>query len=203
MKELSLHILDIAQNSLLSEATLIVISLTENRDTLEVSVSDNGCGIKREFLKHVSTPHFTTRKAKNGGMGLALFRQAAEKTGGSFSIESKCASEYSQNRELHGTLVRAVFYKSSPEYVPLGDIVPTLICIIQALNQNANLLFSHIFKVLDKSEKSESGKKAFLLDTRDIRSELGDISLSEPEILMWLKEYLNEKYNNIISKVRN
>ena len=90
MRELSLNVLDIAQNSVRAEASLIKIELKENTETntLEISVSDDGKGMTPEQLERVRDPFFTTRTTRKVGMGIPLFRMAAEMTGGSFHIES-------------------------------------------------------------------------------------------------------------------
>ena len=90
MKELSLNILDIAENSLKAGATLVGIDVTEEKDTLTVTVSDNGCGMTEEFLKTVTDPFSTTRTTRKVGLGIPLLKMEAEQTGGSFSIMSRC-----------------------------------------------------------------------------------------------------------------
>ena len=108
MKELSLNILDIAENSLKAGATLVGIDVTEEKDTLTVTVSDNGCGMTEEFLKTVTDPFSTTRTTRKVGLGIPLLKMEAEQTGGSFSIMSRCEAEYKSD---HGTVTSAVFYK--------------------------------------------------------------------------------------------
>lgn len=94
MRELSLNILDIAQNSISAGASLITIDVSESREAhlLTLTVSDNGCGMDEEQLQNVCDPFFTTRTTRKVGMGIPLFRLAAEQTGGSFEITSKRAS---------------------------------------------------------------------------------------------------------------
>ena len=85
MKELSLNILDIAQNSLRAEATLIEITLLEDEESLEFSIRDDGFGMTAEFLSRVTDPFSTTRTTRNVGLGLPFLKMEAEMTGGSFS----------------------------------------------------------------------------------------------------------------------
>ena len=131
MKELSLNILDIAENSVKAKADLICIAITENDDTLEICITDNGIGMTREILNSVIDPFCTTRTTRKVGMGIPLFKFAAEQTGGSISIKS---THIDSDANLHGTEVKALFYKKHIDYTPLGDVISTvttasLICL--------------------------------------------------------------------------
>ena len=89
MKELSLNILDIAENSVKAKATLTEILIDENENVLTITIRDNGCGMKEDFLRNVSDPFTTTRTTRKVGLGIPLFKLAAENTGGSFYITSE------------------------------------------------------------------------------------------------------------------
>ena len=91
MRELSLNVMDIAQNSISAGAGLITIEVREDRgeDTLSISIRDNGRGMTPEQVEHVTDPFFTTRTTRSVGLGVPLFKMEAEMTGGSFSIQSK------------------------------------------------------------------------------------------------------------------
>ncbi len=180
MKELSLNILDIAQNSVKARATLIKIEITEDKDTLSFAITDNGCGMERDFLENVTNPFTTTRKTRKVGLGLPFLKMEAEMTGGSFEISSKSEKEYID----HGTRVFASFNKNSIDFIPLGDIVDT-VCILIHGSEDIDFEFSH------KTETSE-----ITLSTKEMREMLGgDIPLSSPEVLSWVKDYLDELYN--------
>ena len=88
MKELSLNILDISENSVKAGATLVEITLTESRDTLTISIKDDGCGMDAETLKSVENPFYTTRTTRSVGLGIPLLKMAAEQTGGDVKISS-------------------------------------------------------------------------------------------------------------------
>ena len=181
MKELSLNILDIAQNSITAKSTLINISLVEDSETLLISISDNGCGMKREILENVTSPFSTSRTTRKVGMGIPLFKMAAEQTGGYLSIESTSIEDCP---ESHGTTTSALFYKNHLDYTPLGDIINTITTLIQGMGE-IDLVFSHRY-----------GDTIVELDTRVIRETLGgDIPLSTPDVLVWINEFLKEKYN--------
>ncbi len=182
MKELSLNILDIAQNSITARATLIFIEIDEDGENLAFSISDNGCGMSKEMVKNVSDPFCTTRKTRKVGLGIPFLKMQAEMTGGSFSIVSKSELDYPLE---HGTITKAAFKKNHLDFTPLGDIISTLCTLIHGIG-DIDLVFTH-----------KSGENEVRLDTREIRAVLGGVSLSEPEILEWIGAYLSEQYNNI------
>lgn len=178
MKELSLNILDIAKNSTAAGATLVEISLEYSEDgMLVLSIVDNGCGMSEETLRGVTDPFYTTRKTRKVGMGLPLLKLAAEQTGGYLSLESSTKEGES------GTRLRATFDTKSIDCMPLGDIVST-VCILIAGSPEVDFVFT-----------DEDPKGKIVLDTAQLREVLGeDISLAEPEVQMWMKEYLEEQY---------
>ena len=179
MKELSLNILDIAENSVKAGALLTEILVLESGDTLTLTITDNGSGMTKEILNSVTDPFCTTRTTRKVGMGLPLLKLEAEMTGGSLAIESRHFEEYPEN---HGTKVTAVFYKNHIDCVPLGDVVATITTLIQG-HPDRDFLFTH------KIEERE-----VLLDTRELRNVLEDVPLDSYEVLKWIEEYINEQY---------
>ena len=184
MKELSLNILDVAKNSTAAGASLVEISLElSSEGILTLSITDNGCGMDEETLRGVTDPFYTTRKTRKVGMGLPLLKMAAEQTGGELCITS------STNEGERGTKLRASFDTKSIDCMPLGDIVST-VCILIAGSPDVDFLF------VDKRPSGE-----VVLDTAQLREVLGEgISLAEPEIQQWIKEYLEEQYQNANTK---
>lgn len=173
MPEISLNILDIAENSIRAEATLIeiTVSVFPDRDQLTVIVRDNGCGMTQEQIEQVQDPFYTTRTTRKVGLGVPFFKQSAESTGGSFQIDSEKGK---------GTEVRAVFTLSHIDRMPLGDISSTIHMLI-VFNEKISFRYTYIY-----------GKKSFVLDTRKMREMLGDdISFSEPEVSSFIREYLD------------
>ncbi len=180
MKELSLNILDVAKNSVRANATRIDISMnTDENGWLTLTIADNGCGMSEETQKSVTNPFYTTRTTRKVGMGLPLLKMAAEQTGGALEITS------SDKPPLTGTTLKVTFDTKSIDFMPLGDIVST-ICILVAGSPEIDFCFT---------DNRVNGSVA--LKTAELREILGDISLAEPEIQMWLKEYLEEQYQNI------
>ena len=179
MKELSLNILDITENSVKAGANLIFISITENDDQLNISIKDNGCGMDKQTVKSVTDPFYTTRSTRRVGLGIPLFKLSAEQTGGSFAIESKHVDEYAED---HGTLVSALFNKKHLDFTPLGDIVSTLQTLIQG-HPDIDFVFLH-----------EKNNGRIEIDTREIRSVLEDVPLNSYEVIVWIGNELKNQY---------
>ena len=182
MKELSLNILDIAQNSVKAGALNIGIEINESASTLEFIITDDGCGMKQDFLARVTDPFSTTRTTRKVGLGLPLLKMQAELTGGALEISSKHESEHLD----HGTRVRATFIKDSIDYIPLGDIISTVCVLVQGAD-SCDYSFVH---------RTEKGSVE--LSTKQMRQMLGeDIPLGMPEVIAWVRDYLEEGYADI------
>ncbi len=182
MKELSLNILDIAENSVKAGASLIKILLFEDESALKISIEDNGCGMTPEILNSVTNPFYTTRTTRNVGLGIPLFKMSAEQTGGDFHISSKVDDGKSDD---HGTLVTASYDKKHLDFTPLGDVVSTVTTLIQG-HPDRDFLFVHKINALEVS-----------LDTRELRAILDPVPLSEHEVLLWIDGSLREQYDEI------
>ena len=182
MKELSLNILDITENSVKAGATLTEITIDESDDTLTMTVSDNGCGMSEDIIRSVTDPFYTTRTTRKVGLGIPLLKLACEQTGGSLSITSKTEAEFPN---MHGTSVVAVFNKNHLDFTPLGDVISTLQTLVQG-HPNVDFHFIHN-KINGRIE----------MDTREMREILGDIPLNSYEVISWLGDYLSEQYSNV------
>ena len=181
MKELSLNILDIAENSVKAKAPLTQILLNETETVLTIEIVDNGCGMTGDVVKRVTDPFYTTRTTRKVGLGIPFFKMEAEQTGGTFEIESKAESEFPND---HGTIIKATFHKDHIDFIPLGDVISTVTTLIQG-HPDSDFLFRHVFP---------NGEAA--LDTRELRNELGGVSLAEYEVIKWIDEYLKEQYQS-------
>lgn len=176
MKELSLNILDVAENSISAAAKNIVILLDENSNgILTVRIKDDGCGMTPDVVKNVIDPFYTTRSARCVGFGIPMFKLAAEQAGGSLSIKSNVK---------RGTEVTAVFDTRSVDFTPIGDMVSTIVALIISA---PNINFEYLHKKADSK---------VVLSTFELREILGDISLGTPEVIQWIRDYLTEQYNN-------
>jgi len=182
MKELSLNILDVAENSVKAGASLTEILINEEGNKLTLTIKDDGCGMSSEIVKSVVDPFYTTRTTRKVGLGIPLLKLAAEQTGGGLNIESKTEEEYPEN---HGTKVEAVFFKDHLDFTPLGDVVSSIITLIQG-HPDTDFYFCHT-----------NGENKVELDTRQLREVLGDAPLNAYEVIKWIEEYLNEQYQEI------
>lgn len=173
MPEISLNILDIAENSTRAGASCIQIEVAINtkQDQMRICISDNGCGMTPEQLQKVTDPFFTSRTTRKVGLGIPFFQYAAESTGGSFSIQSQPGI---------GTAVTAVFVLSHIDRMPLGDITSTIHTLI-VFHPETDFFYEYRFN-----------EASFSLDTRQFREILGGISFQEPEISNYIREYLTE-----------
>ncbi len=179
MKELSLNILDIVENSVKAGASLTVIALEEEDGVLTLRITDNGCGMTAETVAGVTDPFYTTRTTRPVGLGLPLLKLEAEQTGGSLTVTSRHESEYAD----HGTVVEAVFHTRHIDCPPLGDVIATVVTLIQG-HPDTDFLFTHTRAVGEPVE----------LDTRQLREILGDVPLDSYEVLQWIQGFLCEAY---------
>ena len=175
MKELSLNILDVAKNSVTAGATKIGILVEETPVRLTITITDNGCGMTPEFVRKVTDPFTTTRTTRKVGMGLSLMKMEAQMSGGDLSIESTVGE---------GTTVTSWFDPGNIDMPPLGDLTSSITTLIQG-SPDIDFVFTH---------RTPAGE--YTLDTGEIRQIMGDISLSEPEIIAWLTDYLHENESN-------
>ena len=182
MKELSLNILDISENSVKAKATLVEILITESDTELELKIVDNGTGMTPEVLASAQNPFYTTRTTRKVGMGIPLLKMAAELADGALSIES---THISCDSERHGTAVTATFRKDHIDFTPLGDTVSTVVTLIQG-HPATDFVFIH------KMPKCEVS-----LDTRELRAVLEDVPLDTFEVLGWIRDSLTEQYQSI------
>jgi len=180
MQELSLNILDIAQNSIVANATLIEIGVeVDENDFLAITIRDNGKGMDEESVKNVINPFFTSRTTRKVGLGVPFFKQAAEDTGGSFHIESQVGV---------GTTIKAVFDTTNIDYTPLGEVWDTVAILIQ---MNENLDFVYTVK--------KDGEE-FVCDTRQLREIMEGMPLSDLNVVQWIKEFIRENQTEILKR---
>lgn len=180
MGELSLNILDIAQNSIVAKATLIEIEVdVDKREFLTITIKDNGVGMDKETLENVTDPFFTSRKTRKIGLGVPLFKQLAEITGGIFDIKSEVGK---------GTTVKAVFDTTNIDYTPLGDVWDTVALLIQ---MNKNIDFVYTVK--------KDGKQ-FVCDTRQLKEVMDGMSLTDISVVQFIKEYIKENQTEILKR---
>jgi len=173
MPEISLNVLDVAENSTKAGAGLVEItvdvSVPGNR--LTIIIKDNGCGMSSETLSHVTDPFFTTRTTRKVGLGVPFFKEAAEDTGGSFDIRSE---------KNVGTTVTAVFVLDNIDRMPLGDMCQTMHDLI-VYHPDTDFLYTYRYN-----------DASFTLDTREFREILDNVPFDTPEISNYIMDYLRE-----------
>ena len=183
MKDLSLHLLDIAQNSIRAEASCVEIGfeLKEN-GMLIMTVRDDGCGMDRELLERVRSPFATTRTTRKIGLGIPMLMQNAMAAGGELTLDSEPGK---------GTLLTASFDTTSIDCLPLGDIPATMVTLITA---NPDRPEFHLRCV------SPEGEMTFT--TEEVRAALGpEVPLSEPEIAAWMSGAIAEEMTPLLGKI--
>ena len=178
MTEISLNILDVAENSTKAGATLVTITVEADfgADQLTVTIEDNGCGMTPEQVERVTDPFFTSRTTRKVGLGVPFFKYAAESTGGSFRIDSTVGV---------GTTVTATFTLSHIDRMPLGDISSTIHTLVV---YHPETDFVYTYQVDDRE---------FTLDTRELREILEGVPFSEPEVSQYIMEFLTENKSEV------
>lgn len=181
MKEISLHIADIMQNSITAGATLVELDVLEDEknDILSFTIKDNGKGMSKEFLASVEDPFTTKRTTRKVGLGIPLVKNACEMTGGSLKITSELSV---------GTILSATFGYSHIDRQPLGNMSETMHQIITSF-EGVDFLYRH-----------RVNEKEFFVDTREIKKVLDGVSLKENSVSLWLLEFLKEGEQELIKK---
>jgi hypothetical protein len=169
MLELSMHILDIAQNSLAAGSTRVEIRIWENlpEDLLVIEVKDNGRGIPGEMLPRVMDPFVTSRTTRPVGLGLSLLKEAAERCEGCLEVHSE---------EGRGTKVVARFRLDHFDRAPLGDMGATMGILISG-NPEVDFLYEH-----------QVDGQTYGLETGEMRKILGPIGLDDPSVLRFVQQ---------------
>lgn len=172
MEDLSLHILDVVENSTAAGATLIEIRILEDleKDQLMIAIKDNGRGMDPEMAQRVRDPFVTTRTTRRVGMGIPLLEQSAREADGRLELHSAPGT---------GTEVTAILRHSHIDRKPLGDITSTMIALILG-NPDVDFIF----------ERDSGGVRAHV-DTREIKTQLGEIPINHPAVLELLRPLLN------------
>lgn len=171
MRELSLNILDIVENSVKAEAKIVYIDVIAKDNVLTISIKDDGKGMSEEFLSRVTDPYTTTRTTRKVGMGLPFLKMEAEMAGGTFDIRSKLGE---------GTVVTTTFAIDHIDRPPLGDLGETMSTLISN-GDEVDYVLHFVFKDTD-----------FVFDTRELKTQLDGVPMDEPEVLLFIKNYIRE-----------
>lgn len=178
VRELALHLLDIAENSIAAQAKTVALTVVEDTpaDRLKLSVVDDGQGMDAEMVALVADPFVTTRTTRKVGLGIPLLKAAAEACNGWLNITSEAGK---------GTRLECEFQHSHIDRMPLGDVAGTLLALMVAAPQ-IHWVYRH--RVNDEE---------FVFDDQPIKDELGDVPLTEPEILSFVREMLQQGVANV------
>lgn len=181
MKEISMHILDIVMNSIKAKATLIEIDIEDSikNNWLKIIIKDNGTGMDEQSVKLATNPFFTTRTTRRVGLGLPMLKDNCERCNGYLTLNSKLGE---------GTTVECFFERNNIDRAPLGNMGDTIMTIVNSLN-NCELIYNHV---------SDCG--SFALNTVELKDVLVGCPLNANEVLMWIKEYVNENMESISKK---
>jgi hypothetical protein len=178
MRELALHILDLARNSLEAGATTLELTLVEESATgfLEITLRDNGRGMAPETLAQVRDPFYSTRTTRRWGLGVSLFAATCERCEGTLELQSQPG----QGTRLCGRLRRD--HWDCPPLGNMGAVIQALACEAEHLA----LRYRH-----------EVQGQTFELDTQQLQHELGEVPLSEPSVLHWLGQFVNQELRTL------
>lgn len=174
MRELSLNILDVARNSIEAGCSNLRIKIVESKSRMKVSISDDGRGMSAAEKIKAIDPFYSSKKSAKVGLGLPLLKMAAERTGGRMKIYSLAGK---------GTLIKAIFYTDSIDFIPLGDIASTVMCILSA-NPDIRIRFSHRIE-----------NHVIRLDSKGLEKICGASQFGQYE---YAKIYLESKYQERI-----
>jgi anti-sigma regulatory factor (Ser/Thr protein kinase) len=181
MEDLSLHILDVAENGITAGANFIQIAVEEDlkADTFSISIEDNGRGMEPEFLAKVLDPFVTTRTTRKVGLGLSLFQQTAQEAHGDLTVESTPGV---------GTKVTVLMSYGHIDRKPMGNMAETMTTLIEG-HPEVDFVYEH-----------RKNGKTYLLDTREIRAELEEVPLNTPEVVALIREDLLSGLEEIASR---
>lgn len=182
MRDLSLHILDIIQNSITAKATAVTLKITADTETgsLAIQIIDNGTGMSEELLKDITNPFSTTRTTRKVGLGISLLMASAERADGALTINSTLGI---------GTTVIASFIITHIDRLPLGDIAETVMSIILTKPE------------MELEVELNSNKEIFEFKTSEVKLGIGDIPITELAVLTWIKDFINEGVEKIFGGV--
>ncbi|MCS7201306.1 MAG: ATP-binding protein [Dictyoglomus sp.] len=176
MKEISLHILDLVENSISAGAKNILVEIMKDSKFLRIRIKDDGKGIPEEILKEIKNPFTTTRKTRRVGLGISLFNEIVGSCGGNLEIKSKLGE---------GTELVAILPASHLDLPPMGNISGTIYALVATCPD------------IDFFFKISFDDKNFEFSTKDLKAELGEIPINHPQALSFLRLYLEKNLGGI------
>jgi anti-sigma regulatory factor (Ser/Thr protein kinase) len=179
VEDLSLHILDIIENSIAAAATRIEIEIEEQtaKNRLIINIKDNGKGMDRETLTKALDPFYTTKKTRSVGLGLSMLSQAAHEADGVFDIQSERGK---------GTSIHAEFVYDHIDRKPLGNMADTIVACLVSLRPQTDLRYCH-----------RKNDNEFSFDTEETKRMLNGVPINNAEVISFLKQYIEEGLSEI------
>lgn len=171
-----MHILDITMNSIKADATLIQIKIEDSikDNCLKITIKDNGRGMSEDVINKVANPFYTTRTTRKVGLGIPMLKESCERCNGYLKIYSQPGI---------GTTISCYFERNNIDRAPLGNMGETIMTIINSAD-NCELIYTHI---------TDAG--SFVFSTEEIKSILEGMDINDTNVLIWIKEYINENVN--------
>ena len=178
MREISLHIMDLMENSIRAKARTIKLTITESltENIYKVSIEDDGVGMSADYVASLFDPYTTTRSTRKIGLGLPLIKMNTRQAGGDTTVESQPGQ---------GTTLSFWYAHNHWDRPPLGDMGGTM-AMLAAANENKRITYRHI------TEKGE-----YTFDTAEIKKALDNMSINNYDIIKYLKEMINENLSEI------
>lgn len=174
MSDLAMHTLELLENSIQADATLIEVTLRQNIDENKttICVKDDGCGMDEKMVQCVADPFTTKRTSRKVGLGVSFLKQLTDLCNGSLTIESKINC---------GTTITATMQYDHIDVPPLGDLGEMMMIAMHG-NPKIDYVFTYQF-----------GANKFIFKSKEVKDILGCTSIDDPEVLLWIKEYINQE----------
>lgn len=178
MKELSLHVYDLMENSIAANAKDIYLTITDSilKNDYHFVIEDNGKGMTPEFMVKVTDPYTTTRTTRKVGLGLPLIKMNSENCGGGMKLTSEVGK---------GTRLEFWFQHNHWDRPPMGDLAGTIVMLVSQ-HEDIHFVYRHI---TDQDE--------YVFDTDEVKEALGGMSMNDLSIIKYLKEMVSENLKEI------
>lgn len=173
MEDLAMHMMEIIMNSIHANSKNIEIEVidSEEKNLIKMTIKDDGKGMTKDLLLKIVDPFVTTRTTRKIGMGVAFMKGLAEQCDGSFDAKSNVGK---------GTVISASVRRDHIDVPPMGNLGEMMMQCIQA-DENIDYIFNYI-----------ADKGSFLFTTKEVKEQIEGMSIVEPEILLWIKDYINQ-----------
>ena len=184
LKEIALHILDLAENSVSAGASAVEVAICENipANRLSVTIQDNGKGMDPEIARQLGDPFYTTRTTRKVGLGVPFFQEAAEACNGGLTVHSVPGE---------GARLQATFEHDHIDRMPLGDLPGTALALLVA-HPEIHWRFTYQLIPGDGNQPKE-----FVFDDAPIKEILAGVPVSEPDVLAYLRQTLQDGFTSV------